>query len=61
MMKHHDYGNSYVGNHLIEASLQFRVLVCYNGEKHNGIQAELGVLHLDWQATGRACEPVDLV
>ena len=39
---HHDYGNSYKGNHLIGAGLQFSGLVHYpHGGKHSGTQADV--------------------
>jgi len=50
----HDHGNSYKGQHLIGAGLQFRDLVHYgHGRKHGRMQAdmvlkkELRILHLD--------------
>jgi hypothetical protein len=51
--------NSYKGQHLIGAGLQFRGSVHYHhGRKHGSVQAdmvleELRVLQLDPQATGR--------
>jgi hypothetical protein len=57
--KYHDQHNSYKEKEL-ELSYLFRGLVHYHhGRKHGGMQAdmvlwkELGVLHLNPQATGR--------
>jgi hypothetical protein len=60
MKRHHDHGNSYKGNHLIGAGLQFRASVHYHHVgKHGSTQAymvlkrQLKVLYLDLQAAGR--------
>ena len=54
--RHHHYGNSYKGTHLIGVGLQFRGLVCCShGGNHGSMQADmvLRVLCSDWQAAGR--------
>ena len=63
--RYHDHGNSYKGEHLIEAGLQFRGLVYYHrGRKHGGTQVDmvlerqLKVLPLDHQAAGREGDPL---
>jgi hypothetical protein len=60
--RHHGQGNSYKGNHLIGAGLQFRVSVHYHcGGKHGSTQADLvpeepRVLHLDQKADRKRLE-----
>ena len=57
MNRHHDQGNSYKGQHLIGAALQFQGSVHYHHARiHWSIQAdmvlekELRILHLDLKA-----------
>lgn len=58
----HDLGNSYTGEHLIGAGLEFRALDHYcHGGKRSGMKAdmvlrkELRILLLDSQAAGSDC------
>ena len=59
MKRHHDHCNSYKGEHLIGAGLQFRGLVHFcHGGKHSGVQLDtvlekgLRVLHLNPEGAG---------
>ena len=69
MNRHHDQGNSYKGQHLTGAGLQFqrfsplKLWQETHGREHGSVQAhmvpekELRVLHLDLQAAEGDCVP----
>jgi hypothetical protein len=57
MKRHHDHSNSYKGNHLIGAGVQFQGSIHYQHDGEHGsrqadviLEKELRVLHLDPQA-----------
>ena len=58
MKRYRGYSNSFKGQHLVGAGLQFRGLVHYHyGRKHGGVQADMvlektRVLRLDLKASG---------
>jgi hypothetical protein len=62
--RHHDQGNSYKGQHLIGAALQFQRFVHYcHGREHDSLhpdmvlEKKLRVLHLYIEAASRDCVP----